>query len=172
MSKKMELKKKGVLLTIDLSFYLEMSGKPNLDAGEVGLITKHWQRWFSFFNAYTLGEPKGFLIIFLGKEVEKEIEAAWVTSPSKGYALDLMAKTMLMSAVKEFIPELATLKCAPVPKVNKQIRRKVASVGLEVKKNGILNHKYAVFTYFPYKGGCEVCLLKENCPGANNQFGK
>ncbi|MDQ7031837.1 MAG: hypothetical protein Q9M37_03855 [Desulfonauticus sp.] len=160
----LELKKKGVLLTIDLSFYLKLSGKSNLDPGEIAKITRYWQNWFKHFNAYTLGEPKGYLVLFLNKEVEREIEAAWASSPTGGYELELMARTMLMAAVKEFIPELEQLGCAPVPKVNKNIRRKIALTGLEVKKNGTLSHKYAVFTYYPYKGGCNLCLLKTSCP--------
>lgn len=160
----MELKQKGVLLTIDLSFYLKVSGYETLEPGEVGKITTYWQKWFKYFKAYTLGEPKGFLAVFLEKEVEQEIESSWVSSPSEGLYLDTLAKTMLMAGVKEFIPQLEDLGCAPFPKVNKEIRRKLAVSGLEVKKNNTLSHKYAVFTYYPYKGGCEVCRLKEKCP--------
>jgi len=160
----LELKKKGVLLTIDLSFYLQISGYDTLEPGEVGKITTYWQKWFKYFKAYTLGEPRGFLAVFLDQEVEREIEGVWLSSPSEALYLDTLAKTMLMAGVKEFVPQLAQLGCAPFPKVNKEIRRKIASTGLEIKKNGTLSHKYAVFTYFPYKGGCEVCRLQEDCP--------
>ena len=160
---KLKLTKKNVLLTINLSFYLEMTGSAQLAPGEIGELTKYWQKWFPLLNVYTLGEPKGYLLIFLDKKVEQEISAIWQASPSQGYRVDLIAKTMLMAAVKEFVPELAMLKCAPVPKVNKNIRKQVAASGLEVKQNGLLSHSYAVFTYYPYRGQCELCLFKDTC---------
>ena len=37
-------------------------------------------------------------------------------------------------------------------------------------KDPILSRRYAVVTHYPFKGGCEICVLQSNCPKGQGQM--
>jgi 4-amino-4-deoxy-L-arabinose transferase-like glycosyltransferase len=41
-----------------------------------------------------------------------------------------------------------------------------ATLGLTWNPEGTVNRQYAVFTLYPYSGGCDICYLQESCPKA------
>jgi hypothetical protein len=71
---------------------------------------------------------------------------------------------MVMNAAAQLVPELEEGHCAPLIEPSREMRKKLAEGNLEWNPEGTMNRQYAVFTPHPYRGGCEICMLKEACP--------
>ncbi|MFP4167921.1 MAG: hypothetical protein ACLFSY_03610 [Desulfonatronovibrionaceae bacterium] len=152
---------------LDLEMYMVLSQSKGLEGGEtVGLI-QAWERMSANLEVYRLGEKKGYVAAYLARDIEDELERAWESSPSEGFKYQCLAQTLIMGALRQLLPELETHQCAPVPKPNKHLKRSLAQVDLEFSNAGALNYKYSTLTYYPYRGGCELCYLKDSCPKYN-----
>ena len=103
-------------------------------------------------------------MLYLDEEIQEEIDTLWKKSPSEGMHLHCLAITMVMSAARGFIPELNEHKCAPLPNPIVPIQDAFEKLGLNWATETTIDRKYAVFTYMPYKGGCSICAMEEECP--------
>ncbi len=156
----------------DMFFYCEVGGETRIEQELLDEIEERWERWTGLLNAYELANKRGgqtYLLLFMDKAVEDEIEGVWQDSPTYGLALNNLAITMVMTAAHNRIPELVEGACAPLPKPGKAIQDAFATLGLKWNKEGTLNRQYAVFTPMPYSGGCEICHLRPGCPKAVKQ---
>jgi hypothetical protein len=71
---------------------------------------------------------------------------------------------MVMSVAREKIPQLEDNQCAPLPTPVAPIQDVFEALGLEWISETTVDRKYTVFTYMPYKGGCALCAMEEECP--------
>ena len=79
---------------------------------------------------------------------------------------------MCMAAVHGVIPEIEDAGCAPAPKPTAALREALEAEGIPYTndKDPILSRRYAVVTHYPFKGGCEICVLQSNCPKGQGQM--
>jgi hypothetical protein len=127
-------------------------------------MTALWEKWYPLLNAYTLGEKKGYLLVFLDHAVEWEMEKRWKESQELAFLDEVLAQTMIMSTLRLFIPELSTTRCAPLPEPNKILKRSLAKLDITLTNQGTFGYKYATLTHYPWKAGCDKCFLRSTCP--------
>lgn len=153
----------------DLFTYCELSGENRLDNELLEEIEPRFDDWQRHLKAYRLApagaeaDAPGYVILWLEKEVEDEIEGIWQDSPSAGMAFHNLAIHMVMSAVQNLVPQLAEKGCAPLPKPGKDAVAAFKKLGLEWSKEGTVSRKFAVFTNMPALAGCGACMLKAKC---------
>lgn len=151
----------------DMWFYAEISQEQRLDHDLLMKLEPKWNEWIQNLKGYSLKNVEGagsWLLLFLDGPAEEEIDAIWKESPSDGMHLHSLAITMVMGAARELIPELNEHKCAPLPTPVAPIQDAFEELGLEWVSETTINRKYAVFTHMPYKGGCAICAMEEDCP--------
>jgi hypothetical protein len=162
-----EIKEIAVRPEFDMWQYCEISQETRIDHGLLEELEPRWKEWLSHLKAYTLENRAGegrFVLVFLGAEVEDVIDAAWGDAPSIGMALHNLAICMVMNSLQGLMPELADNRCAPIPRPGRGVIEAFARLGLTWREEGSLDRKYAVFTPYPYAGGCEICCICETCP--------
>lgn len=151
----------------DLFTYCELAGETRLEHDLLEELEPRFDGWQQHLKAYRLstgGETDpGFLILWLDKPVEDEVEGIWQDSPSAGMAFHNLAIHMVMSAMQNLVPELAERGCAPLPKPTKDVLAAFKKLGLEWNKEGTVNRQFAVFTNMPALATCGTCILKAKC---------
>lgn len=152
----------------DLERFMIMSGTKKMDGPTAERMGENWGRWIQFLQArkITAGDS-GWMVIWLNDDVEQEVDNIWTDSPSEGFMLDALASTLCMCAVQEAMPEVEAQGCAPAPRPNRVLRKALDELGLPMTDEGTLARRFSVVTYYPFKGGCTVCFLKDDCPNAH-----
>ncbi len=165
---KMILEEIKAVPEFDMWYYCEVAGESRLDHDLLEELEPRWNKWQKHMKAYSLKSPKpgggSFLLLYLESEIESEIEGIWQDSPTLGLAFHHLAITMVMSAAQSLIPELLETQCAPLPKPGQAVQEAFRELGLEWNMEGTINRQFAVFTPYPYAGGCEICFLSDTCP--------
>lgn len=154
----------------DLEYYMEISGLQRIESGLTDLLERYWFAWADVVRAYRMEPTKkdaddGFLLVYLDEDAEREVQKAFEENSHHGFAFHHLAITLVLSAAQSVMPELLG-GCMPMPVQNREARKKFKKLGLEFQENGTLNRTYAVFTPYPYKGGCEVCASCGTCPSS------
>jgi hypothetical protein len=116
-------------------------------------------------------EGKRYLAIWLGAEVEKEVDGAFAASPSEGFRLNSLAQTLCMGAVYQVLPEVEEAGCAPAPGPCEGLRAALASEGVPFQHSSgpALCRRFSVLTPYPFRGACDVCSLESECPKAGGR---
>lgn len=156
----------------DLWLYAEIAGETRFSDDLMKALEAAWNRWKEHLKAVILRRRQGrgdYLVVWLEEPVETEVEALWDESPSEGLSMHNLAVAMVMSAARSAIPELEENKCAPMPKPTGSVQDAFEALGMGWNADATIDRKYAVFTNMPYKGGCEICYLEENCPSSKMQ---
>ncbi|WP_147821937.1 hypothetical protein [Salidesulfovibrio onnuriiensis] len=156
----------------DLWFYAELSGETRLDHTLVEEFGPRWTAWLNSLHAFHVENQEGagsFLLIYLDKDVDEEIDHIWNDSPAFGLSFHNLAVCMVMTAAKSLIPELDEGRCAPLPRAGEGVREAVRDLGIEWNDQNTINRKFAVFTPYPYSGGCEICSMSGSCPNSTLQ---
>lgn len=149
----------------DLEDFMNFSKESRLDADTLKLLNELWEQWGAQARIMKLERGKQtWLAVWLPQEVEDAIDEAWARSPGEGYLLNSLAQYICMVAVQALVPQAADGGCAPSPKPGLEFRQAMLDCGLAQEQSGALLRRYAVVTYFPFKGGCEICGMQENCP--------
>ena len=70
------------------------------------------------------------------------------------------------------VPMKSSTTKAESPKPTATLREALAAEGIPYSndKDPILSRRYAVVTHYPFKGGCEICVLQSNCPKGQGQM--
>jgi hypothetical protein len=152
----------------DLFTYSEICGETRIEHDLLEELEPRFDDWAdNRLNARILTEgDQGYVLIWLDKEVEDEIEGIWQDSQSAGMAFHNLAIHMVMSAVQGIVPELAERGCAPLPAPSKAVQKAFTKLGLAWNKEGTVNRQFAVFSNYPAKPGCGGCMLRPKCPNA------
>ena len=154
----------------DLFTYCELSGETRIEHDLLEELEPRFDNWQTHLKAYRLSTgadtDPGYVILWLDKPVEDEIEGIWQDSPTAGMAFHNLAIHMVMSTVQNLVPELADKGCAPLPKPDKAVLAAFKKLGLEWNKEGTVNRQFAVFTNMPALTSCGTCMLKAKCGNA------
>ncbi|MGE4293751.1 MAG: hypothetical protein AB7E32_16255 [Desulfovibrio sp.] len=153
----------------DIWIYSEISKETRIDQDLMDELEERWNTWKAHLNARKLTNAKSgnaYLLLWLDKDVDSEIEGIWQDSPTAGMSFHNLAITMVMISARHLIPELDQGQCAPLPKPGPAVQDAFESLGLSWNAEGTLDHQFAVFTHMPYKGGCAICFLSDTCPNS------
>ncbi len=149
----------------DLETYMILSQTKRVEASTVELVETLWDKWRGHLNAKRISVGAvSYLLVWLGEDVEKEVNQAWDESPSRSFTMNSLAQAILMATVREFIPEVVGSSCAPVPKPTAGLKAALEEIGLPWKESSTLARQFAMLTYYPFKGSCDICHLKDECP--------
>lgn len=148
----------------DLEDFMYFSKETRMDSAAVQNLAILWEKWSSLLKAVKIASDKNsWLCVWLPSSVEREIDQAWGEQPAKGFLMNSLAQYLCMGAVQELLPQTGQSGCSPTPRPDPALRESLQN--LEVgNEDGTLKSRYAVVSYYPFKGGCEVCGISENCP--------
>ena len=161
----------------DLEYYMEISGLMRIEHELAELLEKYWTAWEKELKSFRMEPTKadaddGFLLVYLDEDTENAVQRAFEENTKFGFAFHNLAITLVMSAAQSVMPELIGA-CVPQPTPSRQAKKKFKKLGLEWDDSGKMNRNYAVFTPYPYKGGCEVCHSCDTCPSSQmREIGK
>lgn len=164
---KIDVEKRNPNPAFDLYLYLRVSGTGKVAQNVIDLCQDKWETFKEYLKGYHFAGAKarpGVALFFLEPLAEGLVDEAWARSPSEGFALHNLAVTMVMAAAGECVPEIEAGACAPLPTLDRDLKRSLERLGLVLNDAGGLSVKYAVMTYQPYVGGCAVCQMGTSCP--------
>lgn len=155
----------------DLELIMNISQEKRLGGAALERLVTLWEKWQPLLHVCTLDTGKiKYLLVWLEKEVEDAVDAAWADSPSQGYLDNALAQAMCMGAIQQCVPEVENAGCAPAPRPTDALRMALADAHVPYKDDGpTLSRRYAVVTHYPFKGGCEICHLQDACPKGQGQ---
>ncbi len=156
--------------TLEDYMILSRSKRVEHDTGDI--IEKVLPTWGPHLHArkLTTMEPageQGYMLVWLDEGVENEVNQAWEGSPSRAFVLNTLAQTLLTAALRNAVPEISmqgATVCAPVPTPNKPLREALKAAGVPWEEGAMLSRQYAMLTYAPFKGSCDICFVKAECP--------
>lgn len=155
----------------DMELIMSMSQEKRLGGAVLDRLVSLWREWLPALNVYTIDTGKiQYIAVWLNTTVEDAIDAAWAESPSQAYMDNVLAQALCMSAVHSVLPEIEDAGCAPAPRPTQALSAALELQGLPYKGEGpTLSRRYAVVTHYPFKGGCEICHLQNQCPKGQGQ---
>lgn len=149
----------------DLEDFMNFSKESRLEGDTFEKLQELWRDWQSLLKVQNLKQDKdSWLAVWLPQEVEELVDKSWEEAPGKGYLFHNLAQYLCMAAVQELIPQTAEGACAPAPKSGPALREALVKEGFLSGADGETGRRYGVFTYYPFKGGCEICAVSEQCP--------
>lgn len=150
----------------DLEDFMNFVHESKISSEALEHFLGKWETWAKTIRAVQIKSGKNsWVAIWLPEEVEKEIDNTWETSPTEGFLFNGLAQYMCMNLVEQLIPEAAGGGCAPSPELALPLSRALSALGLSVSGDeSHLARRYAILTHYPFRGGCEICSLQENCP--------
>lgn len=152
-------------LFFDLENFMNLSRENRIDGAAFEKLEKLWDEWSPLLKIRNLKQDgKSWLAVWLPEEVERGVDKAWEEAPGHGYLVHNLAQFICMSAVQDLIPQTLQGACAPSPKTTPECVSALAEEGFLNPKTGAPLRRYGVLTYYPFKGGCEVCVIKDQCP--------
>lgn len=173
MSRKADKKHQHRIETLDVTPFFDMeqfmliTQTKRLDEESARVIVEYWERWREQLRVRKIEfGQNAYILVWLEQLVEEEITRLWQTAPSRAFSVNNLAMAMLMATIRELVPEVAAAGCAPVPAPGPKLRKALRDVGMDWPENAGLNRQYAMITYIPFKGGCQICHLKNECPNA------
>lgn len=154
----------------DLEDFMNFTRESRISNEALEQFAELWEKWKKDLQAMRIQDgANSWLAIWLPAEAEELVDTAWDKSPGEGFLLNGLAQYMCMAAAEEAVPQAAQGGCAPAPEPALTLTRGLSSLGLvSPEKNELtLLRRYAILTYYPFKGGCEICAMREKCPKAN-----
>ncbi len=157
----------------DLELVMRNSQETRIGGNTLERFATLWEEWSKKICVRKVDTGKiKYLVVWLPEEVEEAIDTAWAESPTQAYLDNSLAQTLCMGAVHEVLPEVEDAGCAPAPRPTDTLRAALNEAGIPYKDDGpVLSRRFAVVTHFPFKGGCEICHLQDNCPKGQGQAG-
>ncbi len=150
---------------LDLEEFMNFSQESRLDGENFESLEELWKKWLPLWQIKNLKHDKNsWLAVCLPEAMESLVDKAWEDAPGKAYLIHNLAQFMCMAAIQELIPQTAEGACAPAPKATPECLKTLTQDGFFKEGSSIPSRRYAVFTYYPFRGGCEICTLREQCP--------
>lgn len=157
----------------DMELFMGVSQETRLGGDVMDRFMTLWKNWLPHLTVKGIDTGKiKYLLVALDESVEQDVDKAWEGSPANAFLYNALAQTMCMAAVHAVIPEVQDAGCAPAPKPTATLREALEAEGIPYSndKDPILSRRYAVVTHYPFKGGCEICVLQSNCPKGQGQM--
>ena len=154
----------------DLEEFMNFTKESRIANEALEHLISLWESWRNELQAVTIQHKgKSGLAIWLPEGIERYVDEAWQKSPGEGFLINGLAQYMCMAAVQDVIPQAADGGCAPSPQPALPLTEALGELGLiDRAKSGLnLLRRYAILSYYPFKGGCEICAMWEQCPKAN-----
>lgn len=155
----------------DMEEFMNFARETRIASATLEKLVDIWENWQSRLQTARIQHDKNsWLAIWLPVEIEDAVDKAWENSPGEGYLINSLAQYMCMAAVGALLPQTIDGGCAPSPEPAAPLVEGLARLGLAQpgKRELSLNRRFAVLTHYPYRGGCEICALRENCPKAQS----
>ena len=97
----------------------------------------------------------------------------WEEAPSEAFMYNALAQVMCMGIVHSLLPEVEEAGCAPAPHPTDALADALEAEGVPYATVGEpgLSRRFAVVTHYPFRGGCEICMLQKECPKAGGDRG-
>lgn len=154
---------------LDMELLLENSQETRVDGPLMDKLADYWGRWMPRLSARRIAAGQdSYLVVWLDEAVEEEVDEVWDDAPSEAFLFNSLAQTMCMCAVHTLLPEVGEAGCAPAPRPTLDLKSALEDEGLrdpdEENFELALLRRYAVATYYPFRGGCDICHLKDTCP--------
>ena len=132
-------------------------------------MVKTFERWIPHLHAVLLrAGGKKYVALWLDEAVEEEVDTEFDRSSEKGFRLNCVGQAMIMNAVYQLIPEVEDAGCAPAPKPTDELAEVLEEAGVPYLDGRTgLTRRFSVLTGYPFKGACDICFLREDCPKAN-----
>ncbi|MBQ7609144.1 MAG: hypothetical protein IJU76_14435 [Desulfovibrionaceae bacterium] len=156
----------------DLENFLAMSHESRIGGATLERLETLWEEWQEKLSACIIQAGKiSYLAVWLPESVEDSVERAWKAQASEGFLIHCLAQFLCMTVIQDVLPEIEEGGCAPSPRPSETLRQTMAELGIPYKSetSALLSRTYAVLTHYPYKGGCEICHLKEQCPKGSGE---
>lgn len=149
----------------DMEQFMLLSQFKRLETKELELADRMFSRWADHLHVHRIqAAGETYLLVWLGKFVEDEVNATWESSPSQAFLMNSLAQAILMAAVREQLPHVASDGCAPVPRPSRALREALEELGIRWEEHATLSRQYAMLTPMDSAGGCGGCFLKSECP--------
>jgi len=150
---------------LDVKKFMENYHFDAFDERSMHFVTRLWEKWVSKLHVLILDvEPDGIVAVWIDDEIVEEIAVLWDTSPSFGYMADVLAGELCMAGLRELEPEVARDGCAALAALPERASQLLREAGAQINEQSqTLAYRYGIFTHYPYKGSCDVCILKNEC---------
>ncbi len=154
----------------DLENFLMLCNEARIDGKMFEKLQKVWKEWTPLLNIKNLKQDKNsWVAVWLPEDVEKSVDKAWQDSSKLGYLYHNLAQFICMSVIHELIPQTLDGACAPAPKTSPECTAKLLKEGFLSPENNAPIRRYSILTWYPFKGGCEICTVKSKCPQGNTE---
>jgi hypothetical protein len=153
----------------DLELLMSVSQETRIDHEAMEALSDAWDRWLPHARARHIETPKGgYLLAWLDESVEDDVDDMWEERPSEAFLFNALAQVMCMGIVHSLLPEVEAAGCAPAPRPTDELADALEAEGVPYLVMGEpgLARRFAVVTPYPFRGGCELCVLRKDCPKA------
>ena len=151
----------------DMELFMSTSQETRIGGELMEKLSACWEAWVPHARAMQITvDNASYLLVWLEKEVEDAVDEAWNTTPGDAFAYNALAQVICMTMVHSVLPQVEEAGCAPAPAPGKGLAEGLEKAGVPYADGAgpTLTRRYAVVTYSPFRGGCEVCTLREQCP--------
>lgn len=156
----------------DMELFMSTSQETRIGGEVMERLERLWDEWATKAKAVSFeADGKAFILVWLDESIEEAIDSQWEDSPSESFRINALAQVMCMSMIHAAVPEVQDAGCAPAPKPTTAIAKALKEVGIPYSQSPIQNleRRYAVLTYYPFRGGCEICDLLDSCPKGSGE---
>lgn len=166
-----EITRRNLQPYFDLEEYMALCQETRLDGKLYEQLGSLWERWLPLLQVREIKvDGKSILAVWLPEEVEREVDELFDRSPSQGFMINNLAQYICMAAIAEMLPAVAQGNCAPSPEPGLALTEALEEAGLPCRPGATIlpDRRYATITWYPFRGGCEVCSMQDNCPKGHN----
>ena len=163
-----------VVPEFDLELVMATSQETRIGGNLMDALAEAWDCWAPHVRARHIETEKGgLLLIWLDEAVEEDVDEKWEESPSEAFMYNALAQVMCMGAVHALVPQVEEVGCAPAPKPSDVLADALEAEGVPYAVMGEpgLARRFAVLTPYPFRGGCEICALRQECPKVGGDRG-
>lgn len=157
----------------DMWGFMEMCQENRVDGKAMQRLGELWADWLTILNVRKLVCGKiSYLLVWLPESVETCVDETWDKSPTDGYLANSLAQYMCMQTVNSLMPQVENVGCAPAPRPTDSLKEALEEFDLAYRDDiDVLTRRFAVVTFYPFRGGCEICHLQKHCPKGNGESG-
>ena len=155
----------------DIELLLKLSQETRVDGELMDKMSALWEKWLNHLTVKKIKVGKiQYLAVWLDEEVEKDTDGAWDESPSDAFMITNLAQAFVMGSIYSLLPDVETAGCAPAPRPTDGLVEAMEDLGCPYNDNAsALSRRYAVLTFYPFKGACDICYLQPDCPKGNGE---